>query len=216
MRLAPFALAAASALAASPALATVISFPNTVCTSAPSGVGSAVTCTNGGYVSQSHGDVAGQLDVTYLDVDSTNGDSLRWWATGYNNLPSALWANGSDANSFARITLTPAAGQRITLDGFDLGSYATPSRTTQLRVFALGGASFSYSGSVGQPPGPTSFTSGLSSTTGIVIEWENSAYNVGINNIGYTLTPVPEPSAYALMLAGLAAIGLVARRRRAR
>lgn len=215
MRLNALALAALSALTLSPALAATISFPDTVCANTASGVGALVGCSNGGYVNQAHGDVAGQLDVGYLDVDSTTGESLRWWGTGYNDLPSALWGNGTDENSFARITLTPAAGQSITLDGFDLGAYNASTRGTNLRIFALGGASYSYSGNVGSVAGATHFSPALSSSTGIVIEWENSAYNVGINNISYTLAPVPEPETYGLLLAGLGVVAAVARRRRA-
>ncbi|MFG6415266.1 PEP-CTERM sorting domain-containing protein [Roseateles sp. DC23W] len=209
-------LAALTALIASPAFAATITFPTVSCSSSASGVGTLVTCANGSFVNQAHGDVAGQLDVSYLDVDSTNGDSLRWWGTGYNTLPSALWASGSDANSFARITLTPASGMAITLDTLDLGAYATNTRTTNLRVFSLGSAvMFSHAGDVGTSGGPSTFFPSISSTTGVVIEWENSAYNVGINNISYTLAPVPEPRSYALLLGGLAAVGLLARRRRA-
>ena len=215
MHLKPLAVVALGTLIGSPAMATTLSFPNAVCANNASGIGAFVGCGNGGFINQTYGDVAGQLDVTYLDVDSANGDSLRWWGSGYNNLPSAVWASGSDANSFARITLTPAAGQSITLDGFDLGSYSVPTRSTNLRVFALGGATHTFSGNVGSVAGPTHVSLALTSSTGIVIEWENSAYNVGINNIGYTLSPVPEPGSYALMLAGLSAIGMLARRRRA-
>jgi hypothetical protein len=209
-----FAFAALSALMLSPAMAATLSFPDTVCAAAANGVGAFISCGNGGFVNQAHGDVAGQVDVSYLDVDSATGDTLRWWASGYNTLPSALWASGNDDNSFARITLTPAAGQAITLEGLDLGSYNAPTRPTTLRIFALGGATTIFNGSVGSAAGPTHFTPMLSSSTGIVIEWENSAYNVGINNISYSLAPVPEPETYALLLGGLAVVGWLARRRR--
>lgn len=97
----------------------------------------------------------------------------------------------------------------------DLGAYAATSRGTNLRITALDGASFTFGVSVGTLAGATTFTPALSSLTGTVIEWENSAYNVGINNIAYSLAAaVPEPSTYAMFLGGVLAVGLVAQRRR--
>lgn len=36
---------------------------------------------------------------------------------------------------------------------------------------------------------------------------------MGINNIKLTITPVPEPETYAMMLIGLGLLGVVARRK---
>jgi hypothetical protein len=46
------------------------------------------------------------------------------------------------------------------------------------------------------------------------IDWANSAYNVGIDNVHFEVAAVPEPETYAMMMAGLAMIGVVARRRK--
>ncbi|MYM27325.1 PEP-CTERM sorting domain-containing protein [Duganella sp. CY15W] len=74
-----------------------------------------------------------------------------------------------------------------------------------------------YAGTVGNdnPNGPSSFNGSWTGASGIRIEWEDNAYNVGIDNITYSMAPVPEPETYAMLIAGLAALGVVARRRKA-
>lgn len=208
-------LAATLSISALPALASTLSFPDGICSAAVDGSGAMIACGNYTRINQAHGDVAGLLDVTYTSVNSATPASLMYWGPGYNNLPSAVFADGGDGASFARITLTPAAGQMVSLQGFDLGAYPYTTLGTHVRVFALGGNNDSYNGPVGTPGGgATHFSfSNLQSSSGIVIEWENSAWNVGMNNIEYSLAPVPEPAGYALMLAGLAALGFMAKRR---
>ncbi|MBT9455464.1 MAG: PEP-CTERM sorting domain-containing protein [Burkholderiaceae bacterium] len=213
-----FALLPAALLATTlsmPAMADTLTFPDGICSSAVDGSGAMIACGNYSRINQAHGDVAGMLDVSYTSVNSNDPASLMFWGPGYNTLPSAVFADGGDGASFARITLTPAAGQMVSLQGFDLGAFPNSTLNTHVRVFAQGGNSFSYDGMVGSPGGnATHFVFGnLHSGTGIVIEWENSAWNVGMNNIEYSLAPVPEPESYALMLAGLAVLGLMVKRR---
>ncbi|MBV9745202.1 MAG: PEP-CTERM sorting domain-containing protein, partial [Acidobacteriia bacterium] len=55
----------------------------------------------------------------------------------------------------------------------------------------------------------THFSPDVSSPDGIAIEWKDTGYNVGIDNIDFSVSAsaVPEPAAYvpvALLLAGLA------------
>jgi len=189
-----------------------------ICTSDASGMGAASNCNNSAYILQSYGDVAGVVDVSYAAPRYNDGRSLRWWADDYNNLHGVLWADGSDANSLARIDLTPGSGQSVTLTHLDLGAWVNTTRNTTLTISDLNGnLLYSYKGPVGDGSTsmPTSFNGSWSSASGIRIEWEDSAYNVGVDNITYNMAPVPEPESYAMLVIGLAALGALARRRRA-
>ena len=58
---------------------------------------------------------------------------------------------------------------------------------------------------------PTHFAVDAGSAKGLWIEFQDSAYNVGIDNTEYSLVAVPEPAAALLLALDLAGIGLVRR-----
>ncbi|OYU98102.1 MAG: PEP-CTERM sorting domain-containing protein [Burkholderiales bacterium PBB5] len=188
----------------------------TICTAVASGLGPLVSCGDGSYLSQTYGDLAGVVDVTY-SAPRLSGESLHWWSTDYNTLYGVAWAGGGDANSLGRIELKPVvSGEVVTLQSFDLGAWPNSARGSTVTVYAIGGgtALFSWSGTVGQSGNlPTHFTPGVSSATGLWIEWRDSAYNVGIDNIHYTVGAVPEPAAWLSLAAGLVGLAGWARRR---
>jgi hypothetical protein len=188
-----------------------------VCSTTDDGLGAPTVCGNWAFLSQSYGDVAGVVDVTY-SAPRQPGRSLEWWSTAYNNLWGVAFAPGSDADSQARIELLPTQpGDGVTLTGFDLGAYPNNTLNTTVNIFAVGGgpALFSYSGPVGNGAvSATHFAVNVSSATGLWIEWQDSAYNVGIDNIEYTVAAIPEPASYALFAFGLAAVCALRRARR--
>jgi hypothetical protein len=200
------------------ARAAVLNFEgDAICTSDSTGIGVAVGCTNSTYILQSYGDMAGVVDVSYAAPRYVDGRSLRWWNTSYNELGGVLWADGGDGNSRAVIEIKPLNGMAVVLTHFDMGSYPGGSRDTTLKVTdLLGNVLMLHEDSVGEPGNlSTPFNGSWSSISGIRIEWEDSAYNVGIDNITYNMAPVPEPSTYAMLGAGLALLGVAARRRKA-
>ena len=176
------------------------------------------SCANYDVLSQAYGDVAGVVDITYIDVLHAN-DSLRWWDAGYNDLKRVAWANGTDAPgaSHARIEIKSLNGEAVTLNSMDFGAYPGTRLNTNIRVTAIGGgaALFSYSGEVGfGTTAHNTFSPAVSSNNGLWIDWYDTAYNVGIDNVSFRIAPVPEPETYAMLLAGLALMSGIARRRK--
>jgi PEP-CTERM motif len=173
-------------------------------------------CTDGQTISQSYGDIPGQVNVSYFDVNNSNAQ-LNWWNTQYNDLQGVVWAGGGDSNSHARIEIKSLLGETVTLNSFDLGAWPNTTRDTHLRITTIGGGTtlFSYDGSIGF--GSTqhnTFAPNVTAQGGLWIDWYDSAYNVGIDNISYT-TAVPEPESYAMLLLGLGVLAATARQRKA-
>jgi hypothetical protein len=194
---------------------------DSICTSSASGVGPATTCGNSSYLLQSHGDIPGVLDVSYLAPRQSAIGTLYWWSTSYNDLYGVLWAPAGDSNSEARIDFLPLQeGSMVTLNSFDLGAYPNTTRNTTVSIVELGTGNtlFSYSGAVGNGSlNATAFTPMVSSASGLRLVWQDSAYNVGVDNISLSISPVPEADTLALAAVGLAVAGLSLRsRRRAR
>ena len=188
------------------------------CTADLAGQGSTLACSNYGSLWQGTGDVAGVVDLQY-SAPRHPGESLRWWDNNYNQLSGVVWASGSDGNSQARIDIVALQpGAVVSLDGFDLGAYPNTTRATTVTVSTLSGTVlFSYSGSVGLgSSSATHFTPAVQAVGGVRIQWQDSAFNVGLDNLAFSVSAVPEPGTAAALLAGLAVLGALARRREGR
>ncbi|BDC51042.1 hypothetical protein F183_A33580 [Bryobacterales bacterium F-183] len=198
--------------------ADTLTFDGNNCAADSSGIGAATPCFDLSAINQTYGDTA-QVNVTYADANF--GVSLGYWGGGYNDLTGIVWAAGGDPGSFGRITLELLIPGTITLNSLDMGAFPNTTLGTNLRIYGLGGGSplYTFSGNVGTPPNATPFSfSNISSTNGLIIEWQNSAYNVGMDNIDFTITPtatgVPEPSSMAILVLGAGGLLTVSRRRR--
>lgn len=163
-----------------------------------------VGCANNSKIDQAYGDQSGIVDLSYIDVNSSTTalTSLNWWSDSYNDLYGVAWAGGSDGASHARIEIRPLGGGGVTLNSMDFGAWVTTTRGTHIRVTDIGGATtlFSYDGNVGSGLSHTTFAPNVTSANGIWIDWYNSAYNVGIDNVSFTVGAVPEPESLAMFL----------------
>lgn len=140
------------------------------------------------------------------------GDRLSWWDS-YSGLPGVAWG---DPGAIVQMFISPdVAGTAITLNSFNLGSYVNANRTTQVTIRdGLNNILYS-SGQFTVGATPFTFSTPIVSTTGIAIQWGPDGYDVGIDNINFTVSAVPEPATWAMMLVGFAGLGFAARRRKA-
>ena len=211
------ALAAASAsffLCPAQASASVLTFAGNIC----NGGGS---CGAFSPIDQSYGDQAG-VDVQYrydstLAADAAN--SLQYWPNNYNNLVDVAF--GTPGSNGASIFFAPAAGYSVTLNSFDIGAYSNRiGASSQYTIFdGLGNTLYSSGAILVGLPGniANSYLVGLTSSNGIGLKWGPESYNVGVDNIDFSVQRigaggVPEPATWAMMLLGMGAIGFAMRR----
>ncbi|MFO1321635.1 MAG: PEP-CTERM sorting domain-containing protein [Burkholderiales bacterium] len=175
-----------------------------------------LTCGDFALIDQSYGDIAGIVDIQYdrLLGDDNGEHRLSFWTTGYSDLTNVAWGSSGDAAGTAEIFIKPLDGNPITLKSFDLGSWPNTDRGTQFTILDGDGNILVSSGAITILGAVRShFDIDLASASGIRIQWGPSAYNVGIDNVAFEVTAVPEPQEYALLLAGLGLVGWAARRR---
>ncbi|MBL8587655.1 MAG: PEP-CTERM sorting domain-containing protein [Methylobacteriaceae bacterium] len=176
-------------------------------------------CSNYALIDANYGSEA-NLTVSYNhDVTGVSpGSQLQHWDSGYSNLTNVAWGGSNDSSGRPAIILTPAAGYKVTLTGFDFGAWPNTSRTTSFAI--LSGSTVLYNSGTVTVDGATAlhFGTPFSSTAPLSIQWGPSGYNVGIDNVAFRVEAVsggvPEPSTWAMMLIGFAGLGWAARRRR--
>jgi len=184
----------------------ILDFSNTNCTS------SGVTCV----IPQSYGDT-GWVDVSYRSIKKSTGQtgtpSLFAFASGYGDLHDVVYGGTDMANFISEITLTAKHGAKISLDGFDLASFHGGTKTVPITILDLEGQVLDDTPLVTDST-HVSWTAGTDYLDGIVIRWGPDGYNVGLDNLAYSVRPAPESSTWAMMLAGFGMLGLSLRNRR--
>jgi hypothetical protein len=169
------------------AQAVVLTFDGAICNGA--------SCTVSDPIDQSYGDIPGQLDVIYTSRvaggnTTTHLSFLRWWGVGYSDLVNVAWGGSNDIAGVAEIALIPAPGFQVRLNGFDLGSFNSASRGSQYTIYdsaynpLISSGAITVNGNV-----HSHFAFNLTSAQGLIIQWGPSAFNVGIDNVDFTVTP---------------------------
>jgi PEP-CTERM motif len=205
----------ALAFAACAAQATTLDFNDAFCAAAASGVGAATVCSAGSSLNQLYGDTA-QVNVSYLG-DINQAASMFFWPNGYSGLTGLIYgASGATA----RMTLALNGPGQIQLDALTIGSWQNVPRNSQFTVRDLGSNAVLFSQAAFQTGGanPNSYSFALNpvvSSSGLVFDFGPDFFNVGLDSISYTVSAIPEPGSWAMLVGGLA-LGMAARRRLAR
>lgn len=210
-------LLVAASLGAAPALATsyTVTFDrSSAC---------ATVCTNYNQLNDHFGSVPG-VTISYRSLNG-HGNSpvitnkMYYWDNDYGDLTDVAWAAGGDAYSVADITFkVNRPGATFTLNSFDIASWPHFDRSTSAALYDLDYNLLSGTGTF-TAPGTGHLTIpcfGCTTTSGYVLQFGPSAYNVGIDNISFTIdgvAGVPEPAAWSMLIAGFGLVGATMRRR---
>jgi hypothetical protein len=184
-----------------------------------------MACMNGQEIDQTYGDVAGVVDVTYDRNGAAGRQPAFYWSAPYETLMHVAYG---DVGQSLLIFFTAAPGKEVTINGFDIAPYADRNAGTTVRVIDEANATvdFEQDFTTVSTQGVTSFakpaTPGAWTSTIMGIALGPDIYNVGIDNISFTVSepngggvnPIPLPAAAWLLLGGLGALGAAARRRR--
>jgi hypothetical protein len=142
--------------------------------------------------------------------------------SGYGNLYNALKYN-YPLSGYIEVIANAQPGYSIRLDSLRIGAFLPQDRTLNVFDYRLDGNApnalspttiSAYSPVTGFPT-HTTVTVGSGFTEGVIalrVGSSNSS-SIAIDNITYTVTPVPEPHEWAFMLSGLGLVGWFARRR---
>ena len=143
-------------------------------------------------------------------------DHVLYWDTDYGDLIGNVWTIGAVGQAVLTLA-TP--GKTLTLDSLKGGGWFRSDRPVGVRVYALDWTPLFNSELVFPGIGHLDVAFGLSTTTGFILQWGPDSFNGGIDDLTFTVdaggSAVPEPSSWALMIAGFGVTGAAMRRRKA-
>ena len=136
--------------------------------------------------------------------------SATFWSTGFSDLTNVVNNEDDGENQFT-IQFTAASGMFVRLDGFDLGNFGGSVMLPGLRIEdGNGNVLFSMSNFTvadsSQPHQDFDFASGLfGAQLNIIIDTTGlggNSDNIGLDNIQFEESAVPEPATWAMLLIG--------------
>jgi PEP-CTERM motif/Protein of unknown function (DUF642) len=196
--------------------------------SAPLLASAANLVTNGDFENSAPGTAWSNSATTGFAPISAYGPCCAPYGTYTGGSNAAFFGWGDLTGGSIWQDLATVAGQNYTVS-FEYGAIAAPTLQT-MQVSALSGASFTtLLGATNLKAYGTgdlstllsgysfSFTADSASTRLQFSDTSFNTYSVDgvVDNVSVVTTPVPEPETYALMLAGLGVMTVVARRRKA-
>lgn len=161
-------------------------------------------------------------DVTTSYIGLGNQTDLNWWSTGYSDLTNVVEYEPDGDPGYA-ISLGASTGNLVSLHDFDLGNFGAQITIPGLTVKdGTNNVLFSQSNFVLPGSGTMThlhfdFNSAPLTAQSLTITLDLSGLggnsdNVGIDNIGFSQSAVPEPATLAAL--GIGALALLKRRRK--
>jgi hypothetical protein len=203
-----------AAIAPANAATVVLDFASSNCTSGTS---------NGCVFNQTYGDQPG-LDISYRSMNGVGNSTvtrqgLQYWDSQYGNLTGVAWGGSSATFGVPEITFTLTQPGSIRLNSLQYAGWPTSNRPTSFRVYDLNYVELFNSGAVTAPgQGNSTLTFNTGNTSGLRLQWGPDGYNVGIDNLSFSLNEplgaVPEPATWLMMIAGFGLIGGMMRQRK--
>ena len=168
------------------------------------------TASGGGYFgSPASGTVAGYIAVAFTN---TSGGALGGFTLGFNG---EQWRNGGNTSAQPMV-LEYGVGASIGT----VGLWTAPAALSWSSPVIGATAAAVDGNAAGRVAGLSATTTGLSWASGdtLWLRWierndTGNDHGLAIDDLSFSVSAVPEPGALPLMLAGLAAVGFVARRR---
>ncbi len=177
---------------------------------------------NGIVIANSYGDTA-SVDVTH-DIrvglgNTASSNSPLFWQSGYGDLTDVFWGGNSDfSGEFGEIRFDSLTANPVTLNSLDLAGWVGDRTPIDIAVFdgsynLLWSADNQFIPGDALPGEFASYSPNVSANS-IILQWENP-WGVAIDNISFTPTAIPEPTALGILgLAATLLVGLRNRRRR--
>ncbi|WP_164157009.1 PEPxxWA-CTERM sorting domain-containing protein [Sandarakinorhabdus rubra] len=209
-------LTAGAALAmAMPTSAAVVVF-------GPDSCGGPASCAEGGSISQDWGDSA-EVDVSHRSVtapgNSTElaGRQLRFSGGGlYGGDVALVRRDPNNPDQHAEIRLDLLLPGTVTLHTVDLGSYAAMPDFLSYAVFDSDWKELRRGGFSPNGPAEIQLELDIISSKGLILQFGVASAGWGVRSIEYSFASpaaIPEPTSWAMLVAGFAMIGVVRRRR---